>query len=66
MGEYHINGNDLFKLSADLEEEPVEDQRMFNQIKYAFDNFKRRNASIGNGAAILPDSVLKKYSLPGR
>jgi len=64
MGEYHLNGTSLYKMTPDMQEEPVEDRSMYNKLKNAFDNFKRRNAGVGNGAGILPDSVLRKYTLP--
>ncbi|WP_316793687.1 LTA synthase family protein [Pedobacter frigoris] len=66
MGEYHLNGTSLYKMTQNMEEEPVQDQAMYNQLKSAFENFKRRNAGIGNGAGILPDSILSKYRLPGK
>lgn len=62
MGEYHLNGTALYKMTPNLEEEVVQDEPMYNQIKNAFDNFKRQNAGIGNRALILPDSILRKYA----
>jgi phosphoglycerol transferase MdoB-like AlkP superfamily enzyme len=63
MGEYHLSGTSLYKMNPDLDEELVQDPVIYNQVKKEFDNFKRRNAGIGNGVGILPDSILSKYSL---
>lgn len=62
MGEYHLNGNTLFKLDDQMQEIAVNDDDMLNQIKSKFENFKRRNDKIINGLKILPDSTVKKYS----
>lgn len=62
MGEYHLNGNSLFKLNNAMEEVSIEDETTYNQLKNAFDNFKKRNNKIANGAKIVPDSLIKKYS----
>ncbi|MFI5453678.1 LTA synthase family protein [Pedobacter sp. UC225_61] len=62
MGEYHLNGNTLFKLNNAMEEVSVQDEAAYNQLKNAFDNFKKKNAKIVNGGKIVPDSLIKKYS----
>jgi phosphoglycerol transferase MdoB-like AlkP superfamily enzyme len=62
MGEYHLNGNTLFKLNNAMEEVSVPDETAYNQLKNAFDNFKKQNTKIVNGAKIVPDSLIKKYS----
>jgi len=61
MGEYHLNGNSLFKLSADMNEEPVQDENKMNELKNAFEQFKKRNSHVIKGAAIIPDSIKAKY-----
>ncbi|RZL50791.1 MAG: LTA synthase family protein [Pedobacter sp.] len=62
MGEYHLNGNTLFKLDNQMQEIAVNDDDMLNQIKSKFENFKKRNDKIINGSRILPDTTIKKYS----
>ena len=62
MGEYHLNGNTLFKLQSDLNEIAVVDDELLNKAKNKFDNFKKKNSRIINGAKILPDSLIKKYA----
>jgi phosphoglycerol transferase MdoB-like AlkP superfamily enzyme len=63
QGVYHLNGNQLFKLNADLGETPVNDDVKLKQMVNSFDNFKRKNDKIANGGKLLPDSILKKYQL---
>jgi len=62
MGEYHLNGNTLFKLNNAMEEVSVQDEGAYNQLKNAFDNFKKKNTKIVNGSKVVPDSLIKKYS----
>jgi len=60
-GEYHLNGQTLFKLGKGMEETIVQDQAKFNQVKNAFDQFKRKNNKLNTGTKIIPDSLAKKY-----
>ncbi len=62
MGEYHLNGTSLFKLSSDLGEEPVQDDNKLNQLQNAFEAFKKRNNLVINGAKIIPDSISRHYA----
>jgi uncharacterized sulfatase len=62
MGEYHLNGNQLFKLSDDMDEQQVQDSNKLNQLKNAFDQFKKRNTQVINGAKIIPDTIVHHYS----
>lgn len=62
MGEYHLNGNTLFKLSADMVAEQVVDQQKYEQLKNAFDNFKRKNSTVTGGKKLIPDSIFRNYS----
>jgi len=61
-GEYHLNGDNLFKLNAELGEDPVHDDDKANQLKNAFDQFKKRNNQIATGNFIIPDSIHQHYS----
>ncbi len=62
MGEYHLNGDNLFKLNADLGEDLIHDQDKAGQLKNAFDQFKKRNEQISSGSHIIPDSIHQQYS----
>jgi phosphoglycerol transferase MdoB-like AlkP superfamily enzyme len=62
MGEYHINGNTLFKLSPDMGEEVVQDDDKLSQLQNAFDAFKKRNNLLINGAKIIPDTISRHYT----
>lgn len=61
MGEYHLNGDNLFKLNAELGEDPVQDEEKTAQLKNAFDQFKKKNAQIFTGSHIIPDSIYNHY-----
>jgi phosphoglycerol transferase MdoB-like AlkP superfamily enzyme len=62
MGEYHLNGDNLFKLNAELGEDPIHDDEKSNQLKNAFDQFKKRNAQIVTGNWIIPDTIHQHYN----
>jgi phosphoglycerol transferase MdoB-like AlkP superfamily enzyme len=62
MGEYHLNGDNLFKLNAQLGEDPVHDDDKASQLKNAFDNFKKKNNQIITGNWIIPDSIHQHYN----
>jgi uncharacterized sulfatase len=63
MGEYHLNGDNLFKLNAELGEDPLKDDDKLNQLKSAFDQFKRRNEqTFSGGSHVIPDSIHQHYS----
>jgi len=64
MGEYHLNGTDLFKLNPGMGEDRVNDDVRKNQLLNEFNLFKKRNAVIVNGGKIIPDSLFKSYTLP--
>lgn len=64
MGEYHLNGTDLFKLNTEMGEERLNDDARKNQLLNEFNLFKKRNAIIVNGGKIIPDSLYKSYTLP--
>jgi len=62
MGDYHLNGNNLFKLNAELGEDPIQDEAKANQLKNAFDQFKKKNTQIVTGNWIIPDSIHQRYN----
>jgi uncharacterized sulfatase len=62
MDDYHLNGQQLFKLDNNMQEKPVVDEVQFNRLSNAFKDFRKRNSFIQNNKpTILPDSVIKKY-----
>jgi phosphoglycerol transferase MdoB-like AlkP superfamily enzyme len=63
QGEYHLNANQLFKLSADMSEVPMVDNERLNQLSNSFNSFKTKNSKIANGGKLLPDSIINKYKL---
>ena len=62
MGEYHLNGDDLFRITRDFREEPFRDEAKKQELKNAFNQFRRKNSDIILGKEILPDSIIKKYT----
>jgi len=62
MGEFHLNGTDLYKLNSDMGEEPIEDLGQKNKLIGAFQNFKKKNSELILGKKIIPDSIYSKYS----
>lgn len=62
MGEYHLNEETLFKLNADLGEDPIHDDEKFSRLSKTFEQFKVRNSSIQSGSHIIPDSIYRHYN----
>ena len=62
MGEYHLNGTELYKFNSDLGEELSDDTAQKEQLIAAFEQFKRKNSEIESGKKIIPDSIYSKYS----
>ena len=61
MGNYMINDNNLFKINQDMNLTPVEDDYTLNQLKAAFELFKKKNNQFINGGKLVPDSLLQQY-----
>ncbi|RYE43158.1 MAG: LTA synthase family protein, partial [Sphingobacteriales bacterium] len=62
MGEYHLNGNILYKLTEGLTEEPIKDEGKLGQLRGAFNNFKQRNGKVTSNKSIVPDSLYRRYT----
>jgi len=62
MGEYHLNGTNLFKLNSKLGENLVEDETEKNRLLGAFEQYKQRNSQIITGKQIIPDSIFSNYT----
>jgi uncharacterized sulfatase len=62
MGEYHLNGDQLFRLSENLSEAVLLDDEKKNELRNAFDKFLKRNAMlITGGGRIIPDTILFSF-----
>ncbi|PZR24740.1 MAG: phosphoglycerol transferase [Citrobacter freundii] len=61
MGNYHLNGNDLFRLSPTLTEEKVEDAAAKEAMISAFDRFRQKNDQLQKEGKLVPDSLIKMY-----
>ena len=64
LGEYHLNGTDLYKLTPDMNEIVVDNPQMKDQLIKSFNEFKKRNAMIISGKKIIPDSLIRNYTTP--
>lgn len=61
-GNYHLNGENLFRFDKNMDEELIQDEAKKKQLQAAFYQFKQRNQSIIQGKKLLPDSIIQKYS----
>ncbi len=57
-GEYHLSDRTLFRLSSDMNEEPVVDDHRKNFLEDGFRRFVRRNEQVMPGSKLVPDSSL--------
>ncbi|GGW22391.1 LTA synthase family protein [Arenibacter certesii] len=62
MGDYHLNGNTLYKLNENMGEVLVDNPEKKRELQAAFEAFKRRNRQIIEGAPLVPDSIYKKHN----
>jgi cellulose synthase/poly-beta-1,6-N-acetylglucosamine synthase-like glycosyltransferase/phosphoglycerol transferase MdoB-like AlkP superfamily enzyme len=61
LGKLFQEGNQVFKINAEMNLSVMEEPEEINRIKAAYNQFKTRNNSIQKNAKILPDSLLSKY-----
>jgi phosphoglycerol transferase MdoB-like AlkP superfamily enzyme len=61
MDNYHLNGDDVFSISGDMDEEPIQDNDKHKQLLGEFTQFKNRNEKFIKGLPLLPDSIYSKY-----
>ena len=61
MGPYMLNQDKLYRISSNMNLEPVEDPGQFNRLKATFDQFKRKNDQF-LGTKMVPDSLLTRYN----
>jgi uncharacterized sulfatase len=57
-GNYHISGDDLFKLPGSLKEEPVPDDAGKSQLQQRLFRFIRKNDQFARELKLYPDSIL--------
>ncbi len=62
MGNYHLNGNDLFQISANMDLTPEQNDAKLNELKSAFNKYRNRNLKFLSTMKIIPDSLLHNYS----
>lgn len=63
-GSYHLNGQQLFKLNAELGEDADNDDSQRQRLQQLFEQFKSRNQLLIDGQGkLLPDSILNLYRL---
>ena len=60
-GEYHLNGPDIYKINADLDEAPVEEPDQKARMQAEFARFKQKNKQISKQGKLLPDSLYQNY-----
>ncbi|SFJ39862.1 sulfatase-like hydrolase/transferase [Myroides guanonis] len=60
-GNYHLVGDQVFKLDNRLSEENVEDELELNRLKTNFEKFKKRNAVFYEQKKLMPDSIYNSY-----
>jgi uncharacterized sulfatase len=62
LGEYHLNNGHLFRLSRDMNEDPVSDDDPNKALlDNAFGRFRRRNEKLTTVTKLIPDSLSKTY-----
>lgn len=61
MGEYHLNGSDLYQIGPGMSELRIEDEARKQELISAFNTFKTRNNELVSERKILPDSLVRKY-----
>ena len=60
MGDYMLNGNDLYKLGNNMDLEPVKDEAQKKKLQYAFALFHQKNNMLLKGTPLIPDSMIIK------
>jgi uncharacterized sulfatase len=61
MGNYHLNGNDLFRIGPDLSEERIDDAAAKDNMMSAFNRFRQKNDQLQAKGKLVPDSLMKAY-----
>jgi uncharacterized sulfatase len=61
MGEYMLNGSDLYHIYSNMNIEPEQNNKKASEIRNAFNVFKLKNQKFIQGAKLIPDSIYAKY-----
>ncbi|MCG2616033.1 LTA synthase family protein [Terrimonas sp. NA20] len=61
MGNYHLNGTDLFRLNSSLGEEKIVDEAVKEGLLSAFNRFRQKNDQLQQQGKLIPDSLMKNY-----
>lgn len=61
-GGYHLNGQQLYKIEPSLNERPVDDPELKDQLQAEFSQFKEKNARLTIKTKLIPDSLYQEYS----
>jgi uncharacterized sulfatase len=60
-GDNLLNNRQLFKLKQGLRASVIDDEAKVTLLQHSFDEFKKKNQNVINGAPLLPDSIYKRY-----
>lgn len=60
-GDNLLNNRQLFKLKQGLRSAIITDETRALSLQHSFDEFKKKNEMVINGAPLLPDSILQRY-----
>lgn len=61
-GSYMLNGDDLFKISSNIDLEPDLTADKKFQMKSLFNQFKKKNLQFTKERRLIPDSLVQKYT----
>lgn len=61
MGNYLLNGNDLYTISSNMDLEADGNEAKKNELRAAFNRFKEKNERFLKSRKVVPDSLLQKY-----
>lgn len=62
MGDYMINGTDLFRITENMDLEPEENESRKAQLRAGFNRFKQMNRSFATSRKLVPDSLLQRFA----
>ena len=64
MGNYMLNGDDLYQISPNMDLDPAPDEEKMNQLQSRFNKFlSKNNRFIANPSLLIPDSLVQHYTL---
>ncbi|MGB4398473.1 MAG: sulfatase-like hydrolase/transferase [Daejeonella sp.] len=62
LGNYHLNGDDLFQIYYGMDEGKVINEKVKNQVMQRAAAFRRRNRLLKPGVKLIPDSIYRKFT----